>query len=262
MYIWQFNMMNPFLVLCQTKLFRPTLKLFVCFESQFALNMNMKTLYNHIVTLWFHRIDNIEALPSHTVKPLKIHKKNGQKASTNAVLICWTGDILELIPQTTTISSVYKLSPLLNISLICCPLCFPQSPDWKQMCSCLHTAECFCFAPQTAVWCNTTACAPSGWWVHFDGGPPCMSRCSTTQLMPFQYKLGGCGPTCRCYVNSSLHLFSCPAISDHVKKKWNHSAVCPPPHACCFIDCCAMPAAPCTMIFQTSAICAPVTAVL
>lgn len=114
----------------------------------------------------------------------------------------------------------------------------------------------------SCLWCITTACAPSGWWVHFDGGPPCMIQCSTTQLMPFQYKLHGSGPTCGCYVNSSLHLFSCPAISNHVKKRWNHSAVCPPPHACCFIDCCAMPAAPCTVIFQTSGICAPVTAVL
>lgn len=54
------------------------------------------------------------------------------------------------------------------------------------------------------------ACAPSGWWVHFDGGPPCMIRCSTTQLIPFQYNRHGCGPTCRCYVNSSLHFVFMP----------------------------------------------------
>lgn len=193
-------------------------------------------------------------------KTSKNSRKRWSKTTKTVLPRYWTRVLkIRLFHQRTAISSVYKLSPLLNISLICCPLCFPQSTDWKQMRSCLHAEECFCFVPQTAVCRITTACAPSGRWVHFDGGPPCMIWCSTTQLMPFQYKLHGCGPTCRCYVNSSLHLFSCPSITNHVKKKWNHSAVCPPPHACCFIDCCAMPAAPCTMIFQTSGICAPVT---
>lgn len=164
----------------------------------------------------------------------------------SAVFLSWH---LKIIPPDNSdklcVPAVTFFEDLTNLL----PVTFPQSTDWKQMWSCLHTEECLCILHKTAVRCTTIACAPSGWWACFDGGPPCMIWCSTTQLMPFQYKLHGCGPTCRCYVNSSLRSFSCLAISDHVKKKWNHSAVCPPPHACCFIDCRAMPAAPCTVIF-------------
>lgn len=130
------------------------------------------------------------------------------------------------------------------------PVMFSQSTDWKQLFTC--TSNCLFGVFQLLVRLQADGCI-------LIEGPVRMICCSTTQLMPFQSELYCRRITCRCYVNSSLHLLSCPVVSNHMKKNWNHSVVWPPPHVCCFIDCCAMPAAPCTVIFQTSGICAPVT---
>lgn len=115
---------------------------------------------------------------------------------------------------------LYKLAtPLLNICLICCPLCFPPEHRLEDRCCpvyILNNASVLYLITAVSAYYN---CLFSFRLVHFDGGPPCMIWCSTTQLMPFQYNLHGCGPTCSCYVNSSLHLFLCPLISNHVKKK-------------------------------------------
>lgn len=160
------------------------------------------------------------------------------------------------------ISSVHRLSPLSQISLIFWPRCFfPGAQCWKQMCSCLHTEECFCCAPQTAVCCTAPAHTPSGRWVRVDGGATLhdLALCRTVNAF-FQYKLHGCGPTCRCCVNSSLHLFFVPVRFQPCEEEVK-SQHCLSTSACTLLYwwLCKASAAPCSMISQTFGICVPVT---
>lgn len=127
-------------------------------------------------------------------------------------------DIQTLSKKTLAMSSVYQLSPIVKMGLICCLLRFPRAQAGSR-CDLVYTlknASVFCITQLFGV-LQPLVRLQADERVLMEDHPAWFD--ATAQLMPFQCELHGCRPTCRCYVNSSLRLFSCPAISDHVKKK-------------------------------------------
>lgn len=137
---------------------------------------------------------------------------------------------------------MYKPSPLLKISLICWPVCFPPEHmleadvvlfTYRRMRQTAVRRLC-AFRPRSTFWWRATL---RDLLLHHT------VNAFTIQNSMAAGQLVG--------VVSIAH-FTCSharPFPTTFKTKWNRSAVCPPPHARCFIDGCAMPAAPCTVMF-------------
>lgn len=102
------------------------------------------------------------------------------------------------------IISVYILPPFLEISLICCLLCFPQSTQWKQLLThwtlLFRTKQLFgVLQLLVRLWADDCILMEEDHCAWF--GAPLHS------LYLFNTNLHGCVPACRSYINSSLHLF-------------------------------------------------------
>lgn len=112
----------------------------------------------------------------------------------NYQLFVFVDIFLSIIPPNNISDKLHAQTvTLLKTSVVSSLLCFPRAQTgsrWDPVYT-LNNASVFYFKQLFSV-----AQLPLGWWAHCDvGPPPRMIWCSTTQLMPFQYKLHGCGPT-------------------------------------------------------------------